>query len=1442
MGTRRPLWADDTTGQTAPAVEARARRLADGAITKLVPQVDGLASATAIDGGGVTVHGYKFPTYGMGGSTKTKNAASPTLVDLKRLGVDAVMNMPGLGFATLDNAITTPFTTDLAGNVGNVAQPIFVEFELIPNEYDPVTSQSAAYLYQLNNAHWCQFEEGGYPQIRFRDANGVLYTGHNRADPLVANGASQWTPKEHLVGYYRLHPSNPEAGNVWTSDFYIRRDDGTYAQWGEQYVGTKAIAKWKEVLTDQAGNPVASQTATIMQGATGQAFRGIFIHLAVHIGALDAAPVLELHADQWALAGGATYTEGGRTFTLRNPQPDNFITQSGLVSAGGTAEYVILTGSADAPLSPTVKVADTRGFYPTLTTPAAPGFEWDASVPQARALYRDSNAIVNTSGGAEVSDGDITADRDGIRINRDKAFVKDKQLATQQYADASAATAQSGAVSIAADDATRKTDAVLAVAANAIAFNPNEAVGPTLAVGDERVFYNLKWRLEEDNHGLPPMGIGDGSPLDQAIALSQASPIFLANGGTGGYGAEPIFLSSLADSATAPAAGTLRKIINDKNAEFKAWGAAKWADPEYAAPEPKLYVVGTLDDLGAFLNDDDEAVIHGDWSSSDKNVRDIKILFRNFTFDFTAIPGGVVFDGGGLPGPIPYQTNSGAAAAGTYTAGSPLAVPTTSAADWGKTKMTKGVTVDIAKYADPVARTGWTIYGKSLVVEDFVLTDPTNKSGPGTLYLSGTVDTSAPSGALVIYAYNPPSNDPVTGVRRHLEPGKPGCQFVIGGEAYEDMFGPFGQPNMPAGNGMMRNFRIRSNWGGDVLDTGDLNDFTVTNWADTLSFDGCSWSNPDPFHDTMWQTARGARWIGTRFCWFGPHYKAVNSFGGNAGSGGISPDGTTPTPNVHVYPPGWDDSNAAVKYPTEPGVLDSHGNPTGLPVVVMTTLHEYAWFDGEGQRAPKTVRNGYVHLSKFITSGYGLPAGDPVLSVSTRFPLDPDEATAGPAPIICNDAAKLLITDGSLYPADGATNPKGVKNAATGKSDPGWTRTVNLTHHAAANTGVFAESEPDRRPDLVPEPPYAYTRETEDVYEPKIRNGSGAGTRSRMWSLVGPASVAATVVAQRDGVNLGPVSGGSPTEAATNKINLTGTAVADADYDELTRTTTYTINSGVNDAMVFKGVINASTNPNYPAADAGDTYKVSVAGKIGGASGPNVEVGDLLLCTVDSSATGTHAAVGANWDIQQVNIDGAVTGPASSTSGDLARFNGTTGKVIEDSGLSLDTDGTMAANSDSKLPSQKSVRTYIGAIITALGLGTAASKNVGTGPTNVAAGDVPVVRDFSFPAGNAAVTTGLYRVPIHENCTVAGVRITSSSAPTGSTIIGDVLYNGTSIYATTPANRPTIATGATGGAGGTPDTTALSGGVGNYLTVSLVQVGSTQPGANVVISVLTKRA
>jgi len=113
------------------------------------------------------------------------------------------------------------------------------------------------------------------------------------------------------------------------------------------------------------------------------------------------------------------------------------------------------------------------------------------------------------------------------------------------------------------------------------------------------------------------------------------------------------------------------------------------------------------------------------------------------------------------------------------------------------------------------------------------------------------------------------------------------------------------------------------------------------------------------------------------------------------------------------------------------------------------------------------------------------------------------------------------------------------------------------------------------------------------------------------------------------------------------------------------------------DPLLYKGAIDCSGNPNYPAADAGFTYRISVAGKIGGASGPNVEAGDMLVCHVDGSAAGTHAVVGANWDILQINLDGAVIGPTSATDSAVALFDSTTGKLIKNSLVTIDGSGSV---------------------------------------------------------------------------------------------------------------------------------------------------------------------
>ena len=71
--------------------------------------------------------------------------------------------------------------------------------------------------------------------------------------------------------------------------------------------------------------------------------------------------------------------------------------------------------------------------------------------------------------------------------------------------------------------------------------------------------------------------------------------------------------------------------------------------------------------------------------------------------------------------------------------------------------------------------------------------------------------------------------------------------------------------------------------------------------------------------------------------------------------------------------------------------------------------------------------------------------------------------------------------------------------------------------------------------------------------------------------------------------------------------------------------------------MTIVGGIDASVNPDYPAATQGDAYYVTVAGLVGGVSGEPVDIGDLVIA-VSTNAGGTQASVGASWIILEQNI------------------------------------------------------------------------------------------------------------------------------------------------------------------------------------------------------------
>lgn len=252
------------------------------------------------------------------------------------------------------------------------------------------------------------------------------------------------------------------------------------------------------------------------------------------------------------------------------------------------------------------------------------------------------------------------------------------------------------------------------------------------------------------------------------------------------------------------------------------------------------------------------------------------------------------------------------------------------------------------------------------------------------------------------------------------------------------------------------------------------------------------------------------------------------------------------------------------------------------------------------------------------------------------------------------------------------------------------------------------------------------------------------------------------------------ITGAAPIASPTfTGVPAAPTATAGTNTTQLATTAFVTGAMGnLSGAMVLKGVLDCSASPNYPAGTAGDLYKVSVAGKVGGASGPSVEIGDVVIC-ITTAVTGTHAAVGTSWNIIQTNLDGAQLTTAYNHS-QAAHAPTTVGT----------TSGTIAAGDDSRfhVHTNKSILDFI----TASGDGAAFLANDGT--YKVMGGDAPTTVSGGV-VGYEYVTRSLEgevyetmfsRYVVPSDGVLDKVMISLDALPSGQDFQVDIRKNGTS--------------------------------------------------------------
>ena len=141
------------------------------------------------------------------------------------------------------------------------------------------------------------------------------------------------------------------------------------------------------------------------------------------------------------------------------------------------------------------------------------------------------------------------------------------------------------------------------------------------------------------------------------------------------------------------------------------------------------------------------------------------------------------------------------------------------------------------------------------------------------------------------------------------------------------------------------------------------------------------------------------------------------------------------------------------------------------------------------------------------------------------------------------------------------------------------------------------------------------------------------------------------------------VDGKASLAGATFTGTVTLAADPTQDLEAATKQYVDRLVAGINDFTV--GVVDSSTPLPATGYEVGQTFRVAEAGTY---AGVECETGDLIIVIKDY-ADGT--ASNADFLVVQANVDGAVTGPDASTDANIVVFDGTTGRKIKDSSVTI---------------------------------------------------------------------------------------------------------------------------------------------------------------------------